>query len=118
MSSASTKSMSRSIPSTSTSGVVLAPNVLCPRIQNSALDPGSPVRCITTIPASLPARFEESEPLATSSSPASMVLMAPMILSLRCLPYATTVTASSSETLRTSSVTMLVFVPTGMLWVS
>jgi hypothetical protein len=31
--------MSRSIPSTSTSGVVLAPNVLCPRIQNSALDP-------------------------------------------------------------------------------
>ena len=55
---------------------------------------------------------------ATSSSPASMVLMAPMILSLRCLPYATTVTASSSETLRTNSVTMLVFVPTGMLWVS
>lgn len=63
---------------------------------------------------------EESEPLATSSSPASMVLMAPMRLLPPCAVYRMRLRlppASSSETLRTvPRLTMLVFVPAGMLW--
>ena len=78
MSSTSTRSMLRSTPSTSTSGVEFAPKVFTPRIQNSALSPGSPERCIATTPASLPARPVDSWPIGACSCSCVTVEMEPM----------------------------------------
>ena len=80
MSSTSTISIDRSTPSTSIRGVIalLSPKVLTPRIQNSALAPGSPVRCIATTPASFPARPVDSWPMGAFSWSASTVVMEPM----------------------------------------
>ena len=118
ISSTSTRSILRSTPSTSTKGLLPAPKVLIPRIQKSAPAPGSPERCMTTIPANCPAKPELNLATGIFSSFIETVLMAPITLAFRCLPYATTVTSSSSAVWGCILTTIFVCLPTKIVCVS
>ena len=112
MSSTSTRSMLLSTPSTRMRGVEFAPKVFTPRIQNSAEAPGSPVRCMATTPASLPARPVERLPVAWASVPMSTELMDPITDAFLCVPYATFTTSSSSLAAGMSLIVSFVWSPT------
>ena len=88
ISSVSTKSSSRSMPSTRTNGVADPLKEDTPRIKNSAAlaFPGSPERLMATTPASCPAKtFEIDEP-GTLSLVISSVDIAPTTLSFFWFP--------------------------------
>lgn len=86
MSSTFTKSMSRSMPSTSTSGVFDEPKVLIPRIQNVEPAPGSPERWIDTTPANCPAILPESLATGALRSSTATDEIAPTTLAFFCTP--------------------------------
>ena len=118
MSSTSTRSMLRSTPSTSTSGLLLLPNVFIPLIQKSAPLPGSDVLWRTTSPASLPARPEERFATGILSSSVETVVMAPITEAFLWVPYATTVTSSRAFCFDTIFTLRVVLFPTLTSWSS